>query len=215
MPLIICRKCKKIVTSAAEPCPYCGEAKPGEKPADPDPQQGNMRNAVIVFCVLFLLIVFLFQWVSKKDMSRANGESGAPGRPSCLATGCTTGTKAVTYTTQQEPFYLCKSSELSEYANFVLDLMIKKARYADIPPEISVKTGEPAVQGDDRLLLDRYRAKAGISSFEEAISKCYRGVSNLNVVVLFSPDDSNSIYVAAEGSQDDKFWLPKARLYGK
>ena len=87
-----------------------------------------MRNAVIVFCVLFLLIVFLFQWVSKKDVSRANGESGAPGSSSCLTSGCTTGTKAVTHTTQQEPFYLCKSNELSEYANFVLDLMIRKAR---------------------------------------------------------------------------------------
>ena len=113
---------------------------------------------------------------------------------------------------QQEPFYSCKSNELSEYANYVLSVMLKQVEFAGVPPEVSRKTGEPAVQGNDKILLDKYRAQAGVSSFEEAISKCYRGKEDVNVVVLYNPKDSNSIYVAAEEDPKNRFWLPKARL---
>lgn len=215
MALITCKKCKKIVASTAKSCPYCGEANPGEASDYSSLKQVNPRNAVIVFLIFFLLIILLFQWTSKPAVSDAHGDSASPIKSSCLSSECPAGTKAVTYTTQQEPFYQCKSSELSEYANFVLGVMLKQVRYADIAPEISGKTGEPAVQGDDKLLLDKYRAKAGVSSFEEALSKCYRGIGNLKVAVLYSPTDSNSIYVAAEDDQENKFWLPKSRLFRK
>ena len=61
--------------------------------------------------------------------------------------------------------------------------------------------------------MEKYRAKAGAASFEDAISKCYRGLGNMNVVVLYSPSDSGSIYVAAADDQENKFWMPKARLF--
>ena len=213
MALIICKKCKKIVASTAESCPYCGEANPGEAANGSGSIQVNLRNAVIAFLIIVLLVILLFQWSSKPAASDTHGDSAASIKSSCLSKECPAGTKAVTYTTQQEPFYQCKSGELSEYANFVLGVMIKQVRYADIAPVISGKTGEPAVQGDDKLLLDKYRAKAGVASFEEALSKCYRGVGNLKVAVLYSPAASNSIYVAAEDDRENKFWLPKARLF--
>jgi hypothetical protein len=215
MPLITCKKCKKIVTAGAESCPYCGEANPGDTRIDLSSKQVNLRNAGIGFFILTLLIILLFQWSSKNDVSDAHGDSVSPIKSSCLSSECPAGTQAVTYTTQQEPFYVCKSSELSEYANYVLSLMIKLDRYGEIAPEISGKTGEPVAHGDDKLLLDKYRAKAGVSSFEEAISKCYRGGGNLKVVVLYSLKDSNSIYVAPEEDRENKFWLPKARLFRK
>jgi hypothetical protein len=221
MALITCKKCKKIVDSSAESCPYCGEANPGGAQSDLSPRQEIIRFAGIGFFVLAVLLILLFLSSSKNDVSNGAGStdtntsagSVSPGESSCLSSDCPAGTKAVTYSTQQEPFYLCKSSELSEYANYVLSVMIKQARYAEIAPEISGKTGEPAVQGDDKLLLDKYRAKAGVSSFEQALSKCYRGRRNLKVVVLYSPTDSSSIYVAAEEDQENKLWLPKARLF--
>lgn len=220
MPLIVCKKCRKIIPSSAETCPYCGEAKPGEASVDSNSKQANIRNAGIGILIFVLLTVLFAQWISQNDESNetrpeseAPAGSVSPSKSSCLSSECPAGTKAITYTTQQEPFYSCNSSELSEYANYVLSLMIKQVRYGEVAPEISSKTGEPAVQGDDKLLMDKYRAKAGVSSFEEAIAKCYRGRGNSKVVVLYSPKDSNSIYVAPEENQENKFWLPKARLF--
>lgn len=177
-------------------------------------------SAGLVIFIFAALLILVFEWFSNNDRANGSGQgadsSGAAGsvsQTSCLASECAAGTRTVTRATIQEPFYMCKSEEFSEYANFVLSVMVKQARFADIAPEVSTKTGEPVAQGDDKLLLDKHRAKAGVSTFEQAISKCYRGRGNLQLVVLYSPKDSNSIYVAAEENQEDKYWLPKARLF--
>ncbi len=221
MALITCKRCKKIIDSNAGSCPYCGEPDPRAPQEDTSPGRGHIQYAGIGFLALLVLLVLVYLWSSKNDVhdganpDQASGSSAAvsPVSSSCQASECPAGTKAVTYSTQQEPFYLCKSSELSEYANFVLGVMIKQARYAEVAPAISSKSGEPAAEGDDKLLLDKYRAKAGVSSFEEAISKCYKGRRDMKLVVLYSPADSNSIYVAAEDDQENKLWLPKEKLF--
>lgn len=214
MALTTCKRCNRIFSSDAESCPYCGEANPGNTPIDPGSKQQRIRNIGIGFLVLALLAGVLVQYSVKNDESEANApvDSGSPIKSTCLSADCPGGTKAVTNTMQQEPFYSCKSNELSEYANYVLSVMLKQVEFAGVPPEVSRKTGEPAVQGNDKILLDKYRAQAGVSSFEEAISKCYRGKEDVNVVVLYNPKDSNSIYVAAEEDPKNRFWLPKARL---
>jgi len=220
MALITCKKCKKIIDSSAESCPYCGEPDPRQAQDDPGPEQRSLGNAGIGLFVLVVLLIFVYLWSSKSDVPDGTNPDQAstdatvlPAASSCEDSECPAGTKAVTHSTQQEPFYLCRSNELSEYANLVLGVMIKQARYAEVAPAISGKTGEPATQGDDKLLLDKYRAKAGVSSFEEAISKCYKGRGDFKAIVLYSPTDSSSIYVAAEDDPDNKLWLPKAKLF--
>ena len=167
------------------------------------------------FFILAVVLILLFQWTSSGTKAIPASDAHAPAAsvapPSCLSADCPTGTQAITNATQQDPFYLCKTDGLSEYANFVLNVMIKQDRYAEIVP--SVKTGELALQGDEKLLLDKYRAKAGAASFEDALSKCYRGLAGEKVVVLYSPTDSSSIYVADAEVPENKFWLPKARLF--
>lgn len=209
MALTTCKKCNKIYSSDAGSCPYCGEANPGNSPIDWSSKQGIIRNLGIGIFVLALLTIFLVQGSLRNT---APADSASPIKATCLSSECPGGTKAVTYTSQQEPFYSCKSNELSEYANYVVSVMLRQVEFAGNPPDVSRKTGEPVVQGDDKILLDKYRTQAGVSSFEEAISKCYRGKGNLKVVVLYNPKEGNSIYVASEEDQKDKFWLPKARL---
>lgn len=216
MALLVCKKCKKLITSKVEPCPYCGEVNEGGPRRDLSPKGVSLRNAGMGFFVLAVVLILLFQWTSSGTKaipaSGANAPASvAPSKPSCLSSDCPTGTSAVTNTTPQDPFYLCKTDGLSEYANFVLNMMIKQDRYAEIVP--SAKTGELALQGDEKLLLDKYRAKAGAASFEDALSRCYRGLGGEKVVVLYSPADSSSIYVADAEVPENKFWLPKARLF--
>ena len=215
MPLLVCKKCKKLITSNVEPCPYCGEVNDQQPRRDLSPKAFSIRSAGIGFFLLAVLLILFYQLTSSGTRtipaSATATASVAQARPSCLSSECATGTRAVIETSPQDPFYLCKTDGLSEYANFVLNLMLKQDRYADIVP--STRFNELAVQGSEKSLMEKYRAKAGVASFEDAISKCYRGLGGVNVVVLYSPSDSGSIYVAAADNQENKFWMPKARLF--
>lgn len=213
MALITCRKCKRIVDSNAGACPYCGEPDPAEM-AGERPVQA--RYAGLALAALLLLVVLLLWYAvgGRHDAIVAAMDPAASDMTNCLSAECPAGTRAVTFTTRQEPFYSCSSDELSDYANYVLGVMIAHVLPTGAAPEIG-KNGEPVVQGSEKQALDRLRAKAGVATFEEAIAKCYRGERNLKVQVLYSPKDSDSIYVAAEEHPENKFWLPKARLFRK
>lgn len=206
MTLTTCKKCAKIFTSGAASCPYCG-AVISQYTADPGEKQADFRTAMIGFFMgFFLLFTLIFTLMPKPSINTAVDPSR-----NCLSAVCPAETKAVTDPTQ--PYYNCKSGELSDYANYVLSVLIAQEPSAGIAPEITAKTGEPVVQGKEKILLDKYRTNAGVSSFENAIAKCYRGVGNLRVVVLYNPvESSNSIYVSSEENPQDKFWLPKERL---
>jgi hypothetical protein len=212
MALITCSKCKKIIPASAASCPYCGEPYPGGARIFFGSKQDNIRGWIIII-LLALLIVLFGQWLSGKIKY---GESAPPPissiQSSCLTTECPVGTEAVTVSIQQQAFYTCKSNELSEYANYVLQQMVSLSQQTGVAAEISSKTGEPVMQGKDKAILDQYRQRAHVSSFEEAISECYRGRSGQKVVVLSNPDDSKSIYVAAAADRKNAFWLPKSRL---
>ena len=165
-----------------------------------------MFGFFIGFFLLFVVVILLLQNGYKNTVAVAETPQN------CLAAACPAGTKAVTDTAQQKPYYTCKSSEFSDYANYVLNVMVAKAQLVGTPPQVSPKTGEPVVEGKEKSNIEKYRANAGITTFEEAIAKCYKGIGRQNVIVLYYPADSDSIYVAAEDNQEDKFWLPKARL---
>jgi len=214
MSLITCKKCKKIVASGSEPCPYCGEPDPGGTHTHLILNEGDSRSVWMGFVMLALLIVLLVQWAFRNSNPESvDGANPVSVNNDCMTAECPAGTKAVAIATRMQPFYSCKSGELSEYTNEVLSVMINQVRDTGSAPEISSKTGEPVVQGKDKATLDQYRAKAHVSSFEEAISRCYRGRGQQKVVVLYSPSESRSIYVAAEEDQKNKFWLPKSRLF--
>jgi hypothetical protein len=216
MALITCRKCKRIVASSTEPCPYCGEPEPGagHVEVDPDSRHWSASNTGAVFVLIALVILLLVQWIFRNDASRLHNENvpvSAYGAD-CQTSECDAGTKGVTISSRMQPYYTCKSNELSEYANEVLKVMIDQVQLHGVAPEISSRTGEPVVQGSEKATLDQYRAKAQVPSFEGALSKCYRGRAGQQVVVLYSPKESRSIYVSAEKDQTNKFWLPKSRV---
>lgn len=206
MPLTVCKKCNKIISSGVNSCPYCGAAIPQ------DAQVGfsamDFRNAVIGFLLLVLMTaILILSNAGKKEASVDEIPS-----QTCQISACPGGTKAVTSSSQQAPYYTCKSGELSDYANYVLSVMLVQVSFTGLSPKITSQTGEPVVPENEQLLFDKYRANAGVSSFDEALSKCYRGVGNLKVTVLYNPKNGSSIYVSAEAGQDNKFWLPKTKL---
>ncbi len=206
MPLTVCKKCDKIFSAGAKSCPYCGAVIARDTQVSFNAK--DIRSAVIGLLLLGFLTLTLV--ISNSRKIDANVDA-APAQ-TCQTSACPGGTRAVTLPLQQEPYYTCKSGELSDYANHVLSVMRAQASFAGIPPKLSAQTGEPEVQGKERLFLDQYRAKAGVVSFYEALSKCYRGVGHLNVMVIFNPKEGDSIYVAEEENQDNKFWLPRTKL---
>lgn len=209
MPLTTCKKCAKICSSSDAICPYCGAAiSQRSTDVSDDEKQGNFRIAVFGFFIGFFLLFALFFMLLQNNFKKNAVDAGS--QQSCQSAACPAGTKAVTNSAQ--PYYTCKSSEFSNYANYVLNVMLAQAQIAGVTPEISGKTGEPVVQGKEKSILDTYRANAGVATFEEAIAKCYKGIGRQNVTVLYDPADNDSLYVAAEDNQENKFWMPKARL---
>ena len=59
-------------------------------------------------------------------------------------------------------------------------------------------------------MLDSLRKRAGVATFDQAVSICTKGTGRIQVVVLNNPKDSNTIYVATNNKKT--FWLPKTSL---
>ncbi|MDX8380447.1 MAG: hypothetical protein R8K48_10510 [Gallionella sp.] len=208
MVLKNCKKCNKIFTSDAKSCPYCGDETTRSTPDDA--KKMGLKQVGVVF-----IIILVFYSLKHQDGVPHEGAvmtAAQTQRESCISAQCPVGTKAVTQTVLQQPYFTCKTGELSDYANFVLSVMQDQLQSDGYSPEISADTGEPVVQGRDLIRLDRYRARAGVSSFEEAIAQCYKGIGGLKVVVLSNPMKSASIYVREEDNVNNKFWLSKAAL---
>lgn len=206
MTLTTCKKCGKIFPSDAMSCPYCGATMANITNGDKDATNQYTGGLGIGFFLLVALFLILAVSNSKNtDVNRAPEKN-------CQLYECGAGSLAITDTPKQKPYYTCKSEALSNYSNYVLDVMFANVQFTGFPPKVSNKTGEPDVQGEEKKLLGEYRTLAGVSTFEEAISQCYKGVGNTKVIVLYNPKKSNSIYVYPESNQEDKFWLPKVRL---
>ncbi len=206
MALTVCKKCNKILSAGVKSCPYCGAVISQDIQFNLSAK--DIRNTVVGLLLLCLLVFFLVMNIFGKNTAKVD----APPLQTCQAAECPGGTPAVTLSARQESYYTCKSGELSDYANYVLSLMRAQAGFTGISPKLSSQTGEPEVQGSELLRLDQYRKNAGVTSFDEALSKCYRGKGRLKVIVLFNPKQGDSIYVREEENQGNKFWLPKAKL---
>lgn len=205
MPLTVCRKCEKIFSSENPSCPYCGtQVRKEAVPVEKKDITNVLVGLIMLACLMFLLIL--------NTTRKADIEADSGVRQNCTALNCQTGTRAVTSPSHQEPYYTCKSRELSDYANYVMSLMLAQVNFAGSSPKITSKTGEPDVPRSQQSIMDAYRAKAGVTTFEGALSKCYRGIGNMKVTVIDNPSQSNSIYVRSESNHNEKFWLPKAKL---
>ncbi len=203
MSLTICKKCEKIFPAGSANCPYCGALI--AKKAMQIEKKGITNvlvGLVMLACLLFLLVLN----TTKKTEPRGVLLH------SCTVSNCPTGTGAVTASSEQEPYYTCKSRELSDYANYVMGLMLAQVNFAGSSSKITSKTGEPDVSQAQKPMLDAYRARAGVSTFEGALSKCYRGLGNMDVSVIENPKSGDSILVRSLSNPNEKFWLPRGKL---
>lgn len=214
MPLTTCKKCSKICSASDKTCPYCG-ASLSQTVADNG--NGHFKTAMFGFfagfLVLFALIFTMMQHQANKSDAASVADAGTA--QNCLSAACPAGTRAVTYPIGQEPYYTCKSRELSDYANYALNVMLTQVQLNGGAPRVSPKTGEPDVRGKEKAILDQYRANAGVSTFEEAMAKCYKGIGKVNVIVQYYPEQGDSLYVSSEKNREEKFWLPKSKIYVK
>lgn len=211
MDLTTCKKCNRICSVRDKTCPYCGAALSPGAPSSDGEQQSQFRTAVFGFFAGFLvLFALIFALLQKQAVNNAPTDDVQ--LQNCKETACPVGTRGVTASIGSEPYYTCNSGELSDYANYALSVSLAQAQVGGPPQKITGK-GEPDIQGDAKDLLDRYRAKAGVTTFEEAMAKCYKGIGRQNVSVLYYPEQGDSLYAASEKNSEDKFWLPKSKLY--
>ncbi|KMN48758.1 hypothetical protein VL04_17470 [Chromobacterium violaceum] len=128
----------------------------------------------------------------------------------CNETSCEAGDKLITYATKSDFYIACPTMELSEYANLVIGLIAFNAQMIGKMPDISPVTGEPAYQGETAAMLQRARTKARVSSFDQAMSVCRKGVGKKVVTVMNGAKESDSIWVV--GQDNKPFWMPKSHL---
>lgn len=222
MALRVCKNCKGIVPLNTDICLYCQESTSVKFQPKFKPRRIGIRGvSLFLGCLIFAMLIKSC-WhatdvgivdISTVTTAKAPDRTSSEQKISCLSSPCLVGSKAFTSVTLSNFFYTCKSKELSEYANFVLGVMDSQVGASGIRPSITKFSGEPEVQGNEKLLMDKFREKAGVHTFEEAISKCYRGRDDMNVMVQFSPIDSTSIYVTPEDVRQSAFWMPKASLF--
>lgn len=211
MDLTTCKKCNRICSVHDKNCPYCGAPLMPSAATNDDDKQGQFRTAVFGFFTGFLVLFALMFTLLQKQSVDTVPVDVAP-LQNCREAACPVGTKGVTAMIGSEPYYTCKSGELSDYANYALSVSLAQAQIGGPPQKINAK-GEPDIQGEAKNKLDSYRANAGVSTFEQAMAKCYKGVGNQNATVLYYPDQGDSLYASLEKNSEEKFWLPKSKLY--
>jgi hypothetical protein len=126
----------------------------------------------------------------------------------CSIVDCVAGTQVVTHASTSEPFYSCATRELAEYTNTVLSFLVMQKMLGGGMPNVSDKTGEPEYTGESKVMLDTLRKNAGVSTFDEALSRCKVGLNRRKVMVLNDPKDSVVMWVATTDKQT--YWMPKS-----
>lgn len=108
-------------------------------------------------------LVFIF-------VSNAAFSEGVP--KTCAFRGCGVGDVVVTYYSHGSPAVGCPTRNLSIYANYVV--------------VIAATTGlsEKETKGEMALPLKQFRKEAGVTSFKEAMNKCWRLKDGQRVEIL-------------------------------
>lgn len=147
-----------------------------------------------------LLAIVAIPLVNAADMSK-----------SCATVDCAVGAKTVTYAQKDDSYYACPTFELSEYVNGVMGLVSMTYGITGKLPNISPNTGEPEYSGQTKDMIDNWRSEAKVSSFDEATAKCSEGKNKVQVIVMNSPDNGLSVWVADQ--KQNTFWLPRGNLF--
>ncbi len=131
----------------------------------------------------------------------------------CSPDTCKVGDLAVTVSSKTDPFYGCSSQEISDYVSMIVGLAAMQAAITGELPNISDKTGEPEFTGQTGDIVNGLRAKARVSSFDEAVSSCFVGKSHIKVTILNIPKDGLrfSTYVM-DNNKKRTFWMPISAL---
>jgi hypothetical protein len=128
----------------------------------------------------------------------------------CDRIQCNRGATVVTYATPSDGYFVCPSRQLSEYTHLVLGLVSLHQQTTGTTPVFSQETGEPKYEGETEAMLKKYRAAAGVRTFQEAKGKCSNGPDGQRVQVEENPPDSVALMVSDRSGQ--RFWVPKVHV---
>lgn len=126
---------------------------------------------------------------------------------SCSKVACSCGSRVLTKGGPVDIYYGCESPAQAEYVNFVV-LMIGVLVATNGTSNISPATGEPGLSGDDKVLLDRLRAKAGVATVREAMAHCTRVQKDVRATV-FDADPGGNMMKIGDPPPKRVYWLPK------
>lgn len=165
-----------------------------------------MRNLVIVIlcaCTLF---------AAPAESARASKITR-----SCAKSKCQVGDVVTTYSRKDDAFHTCPSRWLSRYTTFALSLASTNQPETGRLPKISAKTGEPQYISDSkgpnktRQTLERMRADSKVSTLDQAIAKCSRGVDGRAVTIMNLKYDDRIAWVSDNKTQQT-YWMPLSHI---
>jgi len=125
----------------------------------------------------------------------------------CSKVACSSGSRVVAKGGPVDIYYGCESPAQAEYVNFVV-LMIGILVATKGTSNISQATGEPDLAGDNKVLLDRLRAKANVATVGEAIAHCARVQKNA-LATVFDAGSGSSVMRIGDPPPKRAYWLPK------
>ena len=125
----------------------------------------------------------------------------------CSNAACSIGSRVVTKGGSVDIYYGCESPAQAEYVNFVV-LMIGTLVATKGTSNISTATGEPELAGDNKVMLDRLRAKASAATVGEAIAHCTRVQKNA-LATVFDAGSGSSVMRIGDPPPKRAYWLPK------
>ena len=96
------------------------------------------------------------------------------------------GTVALTYFKRSDPYFRCPTRELADYTTTIVGLTALQSVFG-VTPNVSDKTGEPEYEGQTKLIVDTLRSRAGVRSFDQAVSMCALGGNARKVTVINAP----------------------------
>ena len=131
----------------------------------------------------------------------------------CTVETCKAGTRALTYFRKDDPYYICPTRELATYVAWVVGMAQITITLGGEMPNIDDKTGEFESGGETKEMLDMLRAKAGVTTFDQAMAICAKGGDGRHVSILNMPVGATSMVAYVEDERMKRnYWMPIVSL---